>query len=387
MPRLGRTTLCAACASIAGLASVASAQSGRNSPRPTPAPVTVETPAGYSESTPRRNAWPDTPTPNTRRTKKEADNASKLPSSGASRAETPEGTIRIETELVTVPVSVFGKDGRYISGLQRENFKIFEDGVEQTISYFGTSEKPFTVILLLDTSLSTSYKIEEIRRAATEFVDQLSLQDLVGVIEFDGNVHVLTAPTANRPLIYRAIGKADFGYGTSLYDAVYQTLRKKLSRISGRKAIVLFTDGVDTTSENAGYDTTLAFAEESDAVIFPIYYNTYSWNTRPGAGVTLLDQAGTTPEEYAVGRKYLLELAEYTGGRVFRPDGSAEGLTDAFRAIAEELKRQYSIGYFPNTVGSTGQRKQIRVRVDRPGLTILARDSYVVGAPRQRSAN
>lgn len=209
----------------------------------------------------------------------------------------------------------------------------------------------------------------------------------MGVIEFDGNVHVLTAPTANRPLIYRAIGKADFGYGTSLYDAVYQTLRKKLSRISGRKAIVLFTDGVDTTSENAGYDTTLAFAEESDAVIFPIYYNTYSWNTRPGAGVTLLDQAGTTPEEYAVGRKYLLELAEYTGGRVFRPDGSAKGLTDAFRAIAEELKRQYSIGYIPKTVGSTGQRKQIRVRVDRPGLTILARDSYVVGAPRQRSAN
>ncbi len=375
----------ATCFVIAGVVSIDSAQAGRNSPKPTPSPATnAGLPSEYSESTPSVRPHPVRITPKAGSKKPDRDKA--RTTSGT--LEAAQGIITIETELVTVPVSVFARDGRYVSDLKVSDFKVFEDGVEQSISYFGTTQKPFTVILLLDTSLSTSYKIEEIRRAALAFVDQLSVQDIVSVIEFDGNIHVLTEPTADRTRIYRAIEKADFGYGTSLYDAVYHTLRKKLARITGRKAIVLFTDGVDTTSENAGYDTTLAFAEESDTVIFPIYYDTFSWNTRPGHPVpALASQSGTTFEEYERGRNYLLELADYTGGRVFRPDGTAGGLTEAFRAIAEELQHQYNIGYIPSSKGTTGQRKQIRVRVDRPGLTIRARDSYIVGESRRKANN
>ena len=96
---------------------------------------------------------------------------------------------------------------------------------------------------------------------------------------------------------------------------------------------------------------------------------------------------GTRPEDYALGRKYLEDLANATGGRVFRPEATPGGLTAAFEGIAEELKRQYNIGYVPKDEGRPGQRKLIKVRVNRPNLVIRARDSYVVGAPDQKQPN
>ena len=363
-----------------------SAQSGRKmAPTPTPAPATVanEDTQTYSESTPQKKR-PVSVFPSLR-----GDSISKKQNAptiaGAKTAtETPtadagEDVQEVKTDLITIPVSVFDRHGLYIPNLKKEDFKIFEDGKEQQIEYFGTSEKPFTVILLLDTSPSTEYEIDEIRGAARAFVDQLKPQDKVMVIEFDGNVHVLTEATGDRPTIYKAIKKADFGGGTALYDAVNFSLSKRLNAVDGRKAIVLFTDGVDTQSIKSNYESTLALAEESDSLIFPIYYNTYS-KTRQDAGMVWgPPPAGTTAREYAVGKKYLEELAAYTGGRVFRPESTPGGLTTAFEGIAEELRRQYNIGYIPSEDGKPGQRKQIKVRVDRPNLVLRARDSYIVG--------
>ena len=252
------------------------------------------------------------------------------------------------------------------------------------------------MILLIDTSPSTEYKIDEIRAAAVAFVDQLKPQDRVMVIEFDANVHVLTEATSDRQLIYKGIRKADFGGGTSLYEAVDFSLKKRLNAIEGRKAIVLFTDGVDTTSRGrTTYDSTLALAEESDALIFPIYYNTYFDNRNVGGGgggwpgtiVFGPPPRGNSAEDYALGRRYLEELADYTGGRVFRPESTPGGLTAAFEGIAEELRRQYQIGYTPADDGKPGQRKQIKVRINRPNLVIRSRDSYIVGeAPKNPAA-
>lgn len=361
------------------------AQSGRRI-KPTPTPFLERSDEQtYSESTPRpqRPIW----NPPARRTQEVAAVAAKPI---ADTTADSEEEVKVETTLITIPVSVYDRNGLYIPNLSKNNFKIYEDGKEQEIAYFGTSEKPFTVILLLDTSPSTEYKIDEIRSAAVAFVDQLKPQDQVMVIEFDGNVHVLTESTSDRQLIYKGIRKADFGGGTSLYDAVDFSLKKRLNKIEGRKAIVLFTDGVDTTSGKASYDTTLALAEESDALIFPIYYNTY-FDTRRSSNVYdpfpdpifgAPSQRGTRAEDYALGRRYLEELADYTGGRVFRPEATPGGLTRAFEGIAEELRRQYQIGYIPVEEGKTGQRKQIKVRVDRPNLVIRSRDSYVVGASK-----
>ena len=311
-------------------------------------------------------------------------------------AEDEDGEVlQVETSLVTIPVSVFDRNGLYIPNLRRTDFKIFDNGAEQEIAYFGTSDKPFTVILLIDTSPSTAYKIEEIQRAAIAFVDQLQAQDSVMVIEFDQNIHVLTETTNNRQAIYKAIQQADFGGGTSLYDAVDFSLRKRLNKIEGRKAIVLFTDGVDTTSSKSDYDGTLRDAQEAEALIFPIYYNTF-FDNRGGIGGSPFPNGGiifgggnqgngTSSGEYAVGRKYLEELADATGGRVFRPEATPGGLTAAFEGIAEELRRQYNIGFYPSETGTAGQKRQIKVRVNRPQLVLRARDNYIVGKSQSSS--
>jgi len=371
------------------------AQSGRRiETKPQPSvPVQATAPADegpiYSESIPQapRRTRPPTGFP-------------KLGSDGKAKTATPtEGTpvgddevLKVETNLITIPVSVFDRNGLYIPGLKQENFKIFEDGKEQEIAYFGTTDKPFTVVLLIDTSESTSYKIEEIHEAAIAFVDQLKPQDSVMVIEFSESIKVRAEPTSDREAIYKAIRKTNFGGGTSLYDAVDFSLRKRLSKIPGRKAIVLFTDGVDTTSGHATYDSTVDMAEEADALIFPIYFNTFFDAVGGGGGTgipnvnsgqigsILGNQRGTSAAEYRLGRAYLNELAAYTGGRVFRPEATPGGLTAAFEGIAEELRRQYNIGYVPQDEGKPGQRRSIKVRVDRPNLIVRSRDSYIVGA-------
>jgi VWFA-related protein len=369
---------------VLGLLSIGFGQSGRRiTSTPTPAPTHAkdDTP-DYSES----KAQPSRP----KYLKPALRNVDGSPNGQVSepQPEIVDGdeVVKVETNLVNIPVSVFDRNGLYIPGLHQQDFKIFEDGREQEIAYFGTTDKPFTVILLLDTSPSTAYKIEEIQAAARAFVDQLKPQDSVMVIEFDSDVHVLTEATNDREKIYKGIRRADFGDGTSLYDAVDFSLRKRLSKIAGRKAIVLFTDGVDTTSFKANYDSTLDEAEESDSLIFPIYYNTFFGNrgisstSLPFPSPGTIFTRGVTAREYALGRKYLDELSMVTGGRVFRPEATPGGLTAAFEGIAEELRRQYNIGYVPDTEGKAGQRKQIKVRVNRPNLVIRARDSYIVGA-------
>ena len=258
------------------------AQSGRKQiPKPTPSPaVKQDDPAGYSESKPQ----PSRAARITERFPGIGNGVETKTATAAKTGENDDEVLKIETNLITIPVSVFDRNGLYIPGLRQNDFKIFEDGVEQEIAYFGTADKPFTVALLLDTSPSTEYRIDDIHRAAAAFVNQLGPQDSVIVIEFNSSVKVQTEATTDRDRIYKAINRAKFGNGTSLYNAVDEALRKQLGRIQGRKAVVLFTDGVDTTSRKNSYDSTLNFAEESDSLIFPIYFNTY-FDTQGGGGL------------------------------------------------------------------------------------------------------
>jgi Ca-activated chloride channel homolog len=375
------------------VAATANAQSGKvqnvptdPSDKPTvqvtqdPAEIKKQDAVTYSESSPNtgRLIFP----PNKNKTaKKDAKNNAKNDSKTKTKkyAQTPtpavdaqisedEEPIKVETNLVTIPVSVTDRSGFYISDLKQAEFKIFEDGVEQEVAYFGASDKPFTVVLLIDVSPSTAYKIEEIQAAALAFVEQLKPQDRVMVIQFDESVKVLTEVTSDHDKINKAIRRTDFGDGTSIYEAVDFSLHKQLNKIEGRKAIVLFTDGVDTASEKATFEGTVRDSEEAEAVIFPIYYNTFSNSL-----------GGTSNVEYARGRAYLTGLAAATGGKMVLAPTTPGGLTKAFESIAEELRRQYSIGYYPANPSSPGERRQIKVRVNRPKLVIRARDSYIVG--------
>ncbi|MBP9664202.1 MAG: VWA domain-containing protein [Pyrinomonadaceae bacterium] len=319
--------------------------------------------------------------------------------------------IRVETNLVTMPVSVLDRDGRFISGLQQRDFRIFENGVEQKIDYFQSVEQPFTVILMIDVSPSTEFKIDEIQNAANTFVNQLRPSDRVMVIAFDQDVHVLCPPTTNRNQMRNAIYSTQFGNGTSLYEAVDDVIRQQLSRIEGRKAVVLFSDGVDTTSRRAGYDDTLRATEEVDALFYTIRYDTSAemgvgsggggYPPPRGGRVTLGDilaqiilggtmntgggRGGVNQGDYAKGKAYLETLATNSGGRPFEAK-SIYNVDAAFSGIAEELRRQYSLGYYPEAVGTVGERRQIKIRVMRPSVVVRAKTSYIVGQQDRKFA-
>jgi VWFA-related protein len=357
--------------------------------------------------------------------------------------EVSEGDIvRVNTTLVSIPVSVSDRDGKYIPNLRKEDFRIWEDGGEQQVAYFASTEKPFTVALLIDTSGSTREKLLDIQDAAMAFVNQLRADDRVMVISFDDKIRVLTQPTSDRYVLRGAIQQVRPGDGTRLYDAVDQVINQYFRNIEGRKALVLFTDGVDTTSKRASYESTISEAEEFDALIYPIEFDTAEdmgvWpgphrrggrssggnypggsggGNNPGGGggnpngrssgsiwEDILggifggggsypgggsgrggrggrgggwpgSGSGTSRDEYERGDRYLNDLARVTGARLYNADN--QNLSLAFQQVAEELRRQYSLGYYPKRAPQPGERRSIKVRVDRPELAVRTRDSYV----------
>ncbi len=299
--------------------------------------------------------------------------------------------ISVDSSLVTIPVSVFDSNGIFIPHIRKEEFKIFEDGIEQEIAYFGNEDQPFTVALVIDTSGSTQFKIEDIQYAAKLFVRLLEERDKVIVIQFSDSVRVRAEATNDRAALDRAIDKTRFGGGTSLYEAVEFSLKRRLNKIEGRKAIVLFTDGVDTTSRGASYRENLEDAEEADTIIFPVFYNTFLSSITGGTVMSSpFPTSGgmvMTAEMQTMGKVFLEELASFTGGRVFHAGQSRALLVQAFQGIAEELRAQYSIGYSPIEIGEPGDRKQIKVRVYRPDLRVRARDSYIVGEVQTKQIN
>jgi Ca-activated chloride channel family protein len=335
------------------------------------------------------------------------------PTPTPARIDDPNEVIKVETNLVTMPVSVLDRDGRFISGLQKNDFQIFENGAPQKIEYFQSVETPFTVVMLIDVSPSTSFKIEEIQNAAITFLDQLRPNDRVMVIAFDENIHVLTPITSDRNRLRQAIRTTEFGDGTSLYEAVDFTLNRELNNIQGRKAVVLFTDGVDTTSRRATFDSTLRDAEEADALFYTLRYDTsHDANSGWGGGgygngggwggvlgQIILGGGGGygrrgggwggagrgMGNEYAKGKQYLEGLAQNSGGREFEAQGMYN-VEAAFSGIAEELRRQYSIGYYPDKVGQVGERRQIKIRVMRPEVVVRAKTSYIVGQTDRTTA-
>jgi Ca-activated chloride channel family protein len=335
-----------------------------------------------------------------------------LKNDGETPSPTPKPTgddevITVETNLVTTPVSVLDRNGRFIPGLKKKDFKIYDNGVLQDITYFQSEEQPFTVILLIDISPSTKYKIDEIHYAAVTFVNQLRPADKVMVVAFDSRVRALTEePTSEKQKIYAAIYKATFGSGTSLYDAVAVVSDLDIIKVTGRKAIVIFTDGVDTTSRMANYQSSIDGVQEVDALIYPIRYDTQTntgvINATTGAptqipadiaklmaerGIALDPRMsaggarGTSAREYLKGKEYLSKLAESSGGRIFEA-GDITNLEAAFSGVAEELRRQYSVGYYPENPGQPGDRRSVKIKVGRPNTVVRAKNGYIIRQTR-----
>jgi VWFA-related protein len=297
---------------------------------------------------------------------------------------------------------VLDRQGRFISDLRREQFTVFENGVEQKVAYFESTDKPFTVALLLDTSGSTFFHLWEIKEAAISFAKQLRPQDRVLVVTFDNLVMLLTEATNDSRVVTEVVERnAITGFATRLYDALDLVIKQRLNKIDGRKAIVLFTDGVDTASYQATYKSTLREVEELDALIYPVYYDTSDFgeaqtrtnttivtttvrrgsipiwsSSREIYGTPPASGPGTSPDDYKSAGRYLHQLADKTGGQLYEANDRKQ-LSEAFSKIAEQLRHQYSLGYYPQTTPQGGERREIRVHVDQSDVAVRARDSYV----------
>jgi VWFA-related protein len=315
----------------------------------------------------------------------------------------------MDTALVTIPVSVLDRDSRFVPFLKKRDFRVYEDGVEQYIESLTPVETPFHVALVLDTSNSTMFKFEDIQNAALAFIKQLRDHDQVMVVSFDSKVRFHSDFTNDYDELRRAIDETRTGGSTKLYEAVEKVV-DRLAQVDGRKAIVLFTDGVDTASRRANYQNTIEKVEESGALVYPIRYDTeedqhgssvpntrsspWPWPTPhppnrrrwpfnqlvtaifpqwPGRSPS--GGSGQSSGEYRKGARYLQELATRSGGRLYEAD-TLYNVEQAFSNIAEELRHQYSLSYYPTNAKKDGAYRRIKVRVEKPEMIVRAREGY-----------
>ncbi len=295
-------------------------------------------------------------------------------------------TVRVSTNLITVPAEVMDRSGRYIGNLRKEDFRLFENGVEQELALFASVEQPFTVALLLDVSGSTQNRLQAIRTAANAFIKRLRPNDRLLLVSFDGKINVLTEAVTLAELRKKKLRLDAVNDGTLLYDTVSFVLNQRLAAIPGRKAIVLLTDGVDGGSKKGSYKQTLHDAEEADVLIYTVQYNTLpDLPARLSRIVNPKARAHTEArmiKEYAIGSTYLDALARKTGGRLQRAENLAD-VPQAFDAITEELGRQYSLGYYPKSQMQAGEKRDIKVRTRKPNLVVRARESYIAASGGQ----
>jgi VWFA-related protein len=318
---------------------------------------------------------------------------------GFSEEQTPEKTtkIRTEVEMVSLPVVVTDKAGKRIADLKKEDFQVFEDGVPQEIAGFGSTDEPLKVALLLDTSGSTERKLAKIQNSAILFVNQLHPDDEVAVLSFADEVRLQEDFSMNRDKNEYGIKKTRSGDGTVLYEAVWLALEEVLKPVGERKALVIFSDGVDTKSQKASMKETLELAKETRATIYSVYFNTERdqgmRNNRPvfGTGIPQITldpfppvqtNPGSSSDEYMAGRAYLSQLSEYSGGLLL--DGMTN-LDDAFFQVAKELASQYSIGYYSTNQKHDGKFRKVQVKITKPGLVARTKKGYYTKKEAKRS--
>jgi Ca-activated chloride channel family protein len=279
--------------------------------------------------------------------------------------------LSVTTTLVSVPFSALDASGNYVTDLKQADVRVFEDGAEQRVASFSEISQPTFVVLLLDASTSVAEHLREIKESATAFVDQLRETDYVYPVAFSGVVApLLPQATNDRAALRDAINRLGIipDEKTSIYDAVQSVSDEILKKFHGRKALILFTDGEDVSSRHAKKNDNLRDAQELDALIYTVQFPRHI----PIGNGLYFDLMSPGHKDY------LRRLAENSGGRYFKGDKPAK-IKDAFASIAEELRRQYVVAYYPSTPLRAGESRKIKVTVARLGTSARTRKTFVQG--------
>lgn len=267
--------------------------------------------------------------------------------------------IRVNTDLVVLNITVADAKGKYAHGLKRTDFKLFEDGREQTLASFSAEETPFAAAVLLDTSGSMESRITMARSAAIRFLDGLREEDVAAVYHFDSKIEQVQEFSSSRDLAPVAFNLSANGM-TALNDAIVKASRDMVVRPEKRRAIVVLSDGADTYSK-ASMDKALANAIAANITIYTV------------------DMSQVGSKDRMIGASALRSFAEKTGGRYVSTPGG-QMLREAFASIVEELSNQYTITYRPTNSARDGRWREVAVKLDRSELIARTRKGY--RAPR-----
>jgi VWFA-related protein len=292
-------------------------------------------------------------------------------------------TFKVDVELVSVPAIVTDKEGKRVPGLGEADFRMFEDDVEQKIDRILPESEPCNVALMLDVSASMFSDFREIKKAAGIFLELLRPQDRAMAISFGTNVFLNSDWTADRNQLREAIVRMRVSSSSRLYDALELALTERLEWMTGRKAIVLLTDGMDVGSGLAGPEAVRARTAAANVPVYVIQYDTRQANSHmlpSGWDIRAIPEGYRDKGAiYANATRFLQSLCSGSGGRLESAAG-AGNLEEAFSRIGEELRTQYTLCYYPANPKRDGAVRRIRVEVKHPDLTVRARTEYRITA-------
>jgi Ca-activated chloride channel family protein len=271
--------------------------------------------------------------------------------------------IKVDSSIVVLNAAVLDADGHSVDGLRRDQFHIFEDGAEQPVTLFQTEETPFAAVILLDTSGSMETRISLARSAAIKFLEGLRPGDSTAIYTFDSKLNQLQDFSNSSDITEHIFDIKAYGM-TVLNDAIYETAAVLSKRPEKRKAIIVLSDGEDTSSKRSA-DRALKAALAVDATIYTV-------------DMSSIDD-GNKRRSQNIG--VLKNFAEKTGG-IFVPTGGGSVMRDTFKRIVDELSSQYTIGYQPSNTRMDGKWRSLELRVSRPNLTIRTRKGY--NAPKAK---
>jgi Ca-activated chloride channel homolog len=278
-------------------------------------------------------------------------------------AQSDDDLIVVESSIVVLNATISDKSGQPILGLKANQFKIFEDGVEQKVEIFETPETPFAAIILLDTSGSMEQRISMARSAAINFLGGLRAADNVAIYNFDSKVSLVQPFSNSRDVIPQFYDLKADGW-TVLNDAVFEASAELQKRAEKRRAIVILSDGADNKS---GRSSSKALKAAIDAGI-TIY------------AVDMADQSDRSSDKM-INQRTLKNFAEKTGGLFLATPGGV-AMREAFKNIVDELGVQYTLAYTSSNLKKDGKWRELEVKVNRPNLKIRTREGY--NAPKQK---
>ena len=281
--------------------------------------------------------------------------------------EPDQPAFRTGVDLVALNVTVTDENDRYVTDIDVEGFQLFEDGAQQEVTFFTRTQLPIALALLMDTSASMADRMSTAQEAAIGFAERLRTQDLASIIDFDSRVDILHEFTNSLDALTSAIRRTSAGGSTSLYNAIYISL-KELAKIGAaataeeeirRQAIVMLSDGEDTSSL-VGFEEVLELAKRSNTIIYSIGLRSRDIRTRRG---------------FREADFVLRQLAQETGGRTFFPE-QVEDLPEIYQRISDELSSQYTLGYVSKNPIRDGRWRRVVVRVDRPNVGARTKQGY-----------